>query len=539
MESKFKMPPIEEVEDKTPVNDLYNNQNSSLIWTQNNIGSNMVLNGFFEFKTGINKKTDTPFCHLTGTSKLNILKFISESGFRKRYLPKSNIYLMIKVVDFVMEIITPDIIRVETFREMIKWSEKGLNIKFMGEDFTFQSELLETIYLKNQDQIFNRNFLELMTPFNIEELKDNKQESYFLFLNNIIKVTANNIKSIPYQKLVDENKCVWKSHITQRDFNLNENFEAGEFAKFINNISRQNSKRITAVKSLIGYLLHRHNGSHMGQAGVLYDEKPTDVSNPQGGTGKGLFAQAIGNMREMASIDGKHLKDDDKFRFQSVEVTSQVVVIDDLNKDVPFEIFFSCLTDGFTIEKKNKDSIKISPEDSPKMLFTMNAIIAGNGSSHRRRMFVVEFSDHYSSKIKRGHESPIEDEHGILFDRLKWSSNHWDSFTAYMLNCVQLYLNKGLQPYELINVSKNLLIQSVGEDFEKWTISKDFQLNIYYKTKHLFEEFRNTFYGENSEYKQRTFTNFLKKLAESKGWKLNVMTDLITKQSEFLFNENE
>lgn len=508
---------------------------SNSIWEQKTIGAGIILYGVFEFKVK-KEKSGEMTCSLTGISKLNVLEFVRAAGYRKRYLKDSNTYLMVKVNDHIMDHATIDLIRVETYREMQTIDKITLEIN-QETTFTFEKELLHTIYLKNQDQIFNKNFLELMDEFTVPELRDSRETSYFLFSNCIVQVDSSTTETIPYKKLKGLNQCVWKSHIMNRNYNRIESTEMSEFEKFIINISNNQPDRINAFKSAIGYLLHHYNGSHMGQAVVCYDETPTDVKNPQGGTGKGLFAQAIANMREAAKIDGKHLKADDKFRFQTVKVTSQVVFIDDLSKDVPFEVFFSCLTDGWTIERKHMDTIKLTPEDSPKMLFSMNTIISGNGSSHKRRMFILEFSDHYSKQIFSGNEHPIEDEHGVLFDRIKWTAKDWNLFSAYMIECLTYYLQNDLQPYELINVGRNTLIQTTSEDFAEWTEEKDFQLDVYYRTKELFEEFRDRYYGVDGDYKQRTFTNNIGKYAGIKGWDFKVVTDAISKVSEFVFKE--
>jgi hypothetical protein len=506
------------------------------IWQQKSIGAGIILFGVFEFQTKKDKKDGTYSCSITGISKLNILDFVRGAGFRKRYLKDSNTYLMVRVSDHIIDQVTIDLIRVEAYREM-QSIDKIIIALDEETTFTFEKELLHTIYLKNQDQIFNKNFLELMDDFTVPELRDNRDTSFFLFSNCIVKVDKSSTESIPYNKLADLNQCVWKSHIMNRNYKPIQSDDKSEFEKFIDNISNSQTARKNAFKSAIGYLLQNYNGSHMGQAVVCYDETPTDVKNPQGGTGKGLFAQAVANMREVAKIDGKHLKADDKFRFQTVKVTSQVVFIDDLSKDVPFEVFFSCLTDGWTIERKHMDTIKLTPEDSPKMLFSMNTIISGNGSSHKRRMFILEFSDHYSKQILSGNEHPIEDEHGVLFDRISWSAKDWNLFSDFMINCVTYYLQNDLQPYELINVGRNTLIQTTSEDFSEWTEEKDFQPDTYYRTKELFEEYRDRYYGVDADYKQRTFTNNIGKYAAIKGWDFKVVTDAVSKTSEFLFKE--
>lgn len=510
------------------------NVNPNNIWKQQDIGCGMVLYGFYSFNVKLQK--DGSFTvTLKTASKSNIKDYINQSGFRKVYLKDSRSYLLVKVVDNVIQEVSADIIRVQCYNEAKKYGQIVINV---GEGvFVFEWKLLDTIYLQYQDQIFNRNFLELLEEFKVPQLKDTRTQSYFLFKNTIIKVEKSSIELLPYSSLAGMDRCVWKSHIINRNYNESDSYLQSEYEKFIINVSNNQENRISAFKSALGYLMHHYNGSHMGQAVVCYDEQPTDVKNPQGGTGKGLFAQGIANMREAAKLDGKHFKSDDRFRFQSVNITSQLVIIDDLNKEVSFDTFFSAVTDGFTIEKKNQDSIKLDPEDSPKMLFSMNSIIANTGTSYTRRLFVIEFSNFYSRHIINGSEKPIEDTHGVLFDRIEWKDEHWSSFTKYMIGCVQFYLMNGLQPYELINVGKNSLIQQTSEEFSIWCEEKQFQTNTSYRTKELYEEYKNCYFGENGDFAQRSFTNMMKKFASVKSWKMEIYQDSYTKTSDFMFKE--
>ena len=277
---------MSDAKDITPES-IYSGSN---LWYQQDIDNNLYLYGFFEFDVGVNKKTSIPYCKMKAVSRLNILEFIKGSGFRKRYLPDSNNYVLIQVIDNVMKPVTIDQIRVRTFEELE--AQTAITVYFKGKEWTFSIEMMLTTYLKNQDQIFNKNFLELMEEYTVSELRDSRTNSYFLFSNAIIEVNAKTAFPIQYTDLRHIDKCVWKSHIMKRDYNPNNASGESEFEKFINNVSNHNKARINAFKSAIGYLLHHYNGSHLGQAIICYDEKPTDVRNPQGGTGKGLFAQA-------------------------------------------------------------------------------------------------------------------------------------------------------------------------------------------------------------------------------------------------------
>lgn len=505
------------------------------IWKQEDIGGGITLFGFFQFELKVDKKGNWS-CQIKSVSKTNIKIFLEYNGYRKVYIPKTNMYVFTNVQDNVIKVVKIDIIRNFCYDELK--SKKGLILEAGTEhEFVFTEKLLDTIYLRYQDQIFNVNFLELLQEFKMPELRDSRFNSFFLFKNTIVEVNGDSYSLLPYRSLIEMGKCVWESHIMERDFKISDSLPSSEFERFIANVSDKRDDRINAARSAIGYLLHNYNGSHLGQAVVLYDEQPTDVKNPQGGTGKGLFSQAFLHMRETIKLDGKHYRGDDKFRFQPVNNTTQIVWVDDLSKDQDFDSFFSAITDGFTIEKKNKDLIQIEADKSPKMLFSMNTVIQGNGSSHLRRIFVLEFSNYYSRQLVTGSEKPIADEHGFFFDRYEWTNDNWNSFTKYMIECIQYFLKNGLQPYELINVGRNALIQQTNEDFSDWVVEQDFKVDIYYKTKLLFEQYKERYFGENADYKQMSFTNMLKKYASAKKWEFKMVQDSVSKTSEFVFKE--
>src|SRR5439155_25720777 len=121
--------------------------------------------------------------------------------------------------------------------------------------------------------------------------------------------------------------------------------------------------------------------------------------------------------------------------------STQVVWLDDARPELGFETFHSCLTDGWSIEKKFKDQFFIEPEDSPKLLITCNTILKGEGTTNKRRQFIIEFSNHYSRNIKQGNEEPIKTEHGCtFFAQDDWKPQEWNQFFFFMLDCTRQYL---------------------------------------------------------------------------------------------------
>jgi hypothetical protein len=65
----------------------------------------------------------------------------------------------------------------------------------------------------------------------------------------------------------------------------------------------------------------------------------------------------------------------------------------------------------------------------------------------------------------------------------------------------------------LKNVSNNLLQQKTSPDFVEWCEEQNFQVDIDFDTKILFEDYKSKYLGEDTNHKQRGFTNWLKLFA--------------------------
>jgi hypothetical protein len=171
-------------------------------------------------------------------------------------------------------------------------------------------------------------------------------------------------------------------------------------------------------------------------------------------------------MKKMVIIDGKGFSFQKSFPYQRVQVDTQVLVFDDVARHFDFERLFSVITEGITLEKKNKDEIKIEFEDSPKIVITTNYAIRGAGNSFERRKWDLEFKQHYS----KNYTPESEFGHMLFAD---WSDNEWIKFDNYMIYNLQLYLNKGLMQSEFKNLKTRKFIAETSADFWEWCTSKD------------------------------------------------------------------
>jgi hypothetical protein len=244
---------------------------------------------------------------------------------------------------------------------------------------------------------------------------------------------------------------------------------------------------------------------------LLYDERSTSKGTPEGRTGKGIFVNAIRELRSVTKIDGKRVKFDG-FSFGGIKLSTQVVWIDDVRVDFNIDNLNSSSTEGLSFDVKFEHEKEFSKETTPKIVIASNHILAIEGRTRRNRQHILEFSNYFSDKTVPG-SNPIRDEHGVFFSD-DWKDKDWNLFYSYMLKCVEHYLKVGLKDYPLINVYDNRLKQTTDEDLYSWLLEQSFEPEHQYSTKELFERY-STETGK-TPIGQRGFTNILKGFIETK-----------------------
>lgn len=304
-------------------------------------------------------------------------------------------------------------------------------------------------YCAKYQNLFSENFLLMLESIDLKMLNDTREKSFIAFNNGVLEVTKNEIKLIDY---IDIDFYIWQENIIEKDFTLTSDYE-NDYKKFIYNIS---SKEPLAIECAIGYLISTYKNRSNNKAVILNDEVISD--NPEGGTGKGVFVQGISQIRKASVIDGKMFDGKKSFAYQTVSLDTKILVFDDVVKNFNFEEKFSLVTEGLTLERKNKDAIKLNVHDSPKLIISTNYAIKGEGNSHDRRRFELEIAQHY------GKDLTPEDEFGRqLFD--DWNDEDFNKFYNYMIYCLQLFLKNGLIPQNAKNIKMRKFIAETAMEF--------------------------------------------------------------------------
>jgi hypothetical protein len=488
--------------------------------TENGAPVKLSQNQFYYKIWLFEKPAGSDFVKLSGIYRTGLLDQIDLLGFRKRYRPDSSFAYVLEYENIITAVEISQI-RDSLTQYIEQLSE--INIEHKGLTFTATVEKQQEIFYRNSHTLFNDAFLGHLKNHDKPILKDSKKEMFFSFSNCVVKVTKDKIETIPFGEL--ENVCIWKDHLIKRPFHYSQDYTEALFNRFLGNVSNfseETPQRYEAVFSATGYLLHNYSSPKDGRAVVAYDEELTGKNEPAGGTGKGLFEQGLKQMRNVAEIDGKKLKDDNQFSYQSVTERTQIIYFDDVRTDFDFLILNSNLTTGWQIEQKRKAPFRFHPSENPKTYITSNTILKAEGTTAQRRMFVLEFSPYYSKLIKQNLE-PIILEHGCtFFNDEDWNSDEWCRFYMLLVEAAKYYLQKGLRFYEHVSVSQNKLIQFTSEDFAEWFEQKQLQPGDEFLMKDLFLEFKATYYGEENDFSQRAFYSWMKKGAKIKNCKLEV-----------------
>ncbi len=366
-------------------------------------------------------------------------QFLEDSGFYK-YCPEGGKnYVFVKVTNNLIDHTSEKEIKDFVLNHLLELDDIGVYN-----------------YFADNTRFFKEEFLSMLSTIDIYFIEDTKDSAYLYYKNCAVHITKTEIKPIDY---LDLGGYVWKDHVIDRNFIMCSVTDRCSYRKFIRNICGDDDGRVESMESTIGFLLHGYKNLSFCPAVILNDEVISD--NPEGGTGKGLFMNALGKMKKVVTIDGKSFTFERSFAYQLVSADTQILVFDDVKKYFDFERLFSVVTEGLTLEKKNKDAIKIPFSKSPKIAITTNYAIKGSGNSFARRKWELELHQYYSKSF-----TPLDEFGKLMFG--DWNDDDWCEFDNYMITCLSNYLHTGLVRSKFVNLKIRQLSAETSHDFIEW-----------------------------------------------------------------------
>ena len=374
-------------------------------------------------------------------------------------------------------------------------------------------KILDSLHKKTA--LFNDKNLKLLPTLNLDFISDAPDCGYFFFQNCIVKVAADNVKILRYE---DFDQYVWEKSIIPIDFELIDlpSLEINsDFLKFLKDLTivddnESSVSRFRALSSAVGYLLHRYKDPTTTKAIILMDVFIDGM--PNGGSGKTLLVNSIGKIRNLSIVDGKKYDQKEWFGLSSVELDTEVLLFDDVERNFNFELIFPLMTTGMYIRRKYKNHTFVPFDKSPKVAITTNYAINGESSSFRRRKFEFEVSATYSADY-----TPRDKFGRNFFD--DWDQNDWILFYNTMFHFLQIFLKEGLIESEPINLQLTKLINRTSEEFVDWA-NCSIRLSIQYDKSLLFDMFVNDYPDYRNRLRQRDFTYWLRYWGKSKNLRI-------------------
>ncbi len=373
-------------------------------------------------------------------------KFLEDNGFYKFAPDGSKNHIFVKVTNNLID---------NTSEEEIK--------DFVLQYLAHQEDLTIYNHFADKTRYFKEDFLSMLSCVDVYFVEDTKETAYLYYKNCAVQVTKDTIKQIDY---IDLGGYCWVNQVIDREFSICPS-DACDYKKFITNISGEDPLRIKSVESTIGFLLHGYKSLGYCPAIIINDEVISQ-DTPEGGTGKGLFVNGISQLKKTVIIDGKSFFFEKSFPYQLVSADSQILTFDDVRKSFDFERLFSIVSEGITLEKKNKDAIKIPFRKSPKIVITTNYAIKGKGNSFERRKWELEFKQYYNKEF-----TPLMEFGRLLFS--EWDEDEWCSFDNYMVDNLKSYLNTGFIKSDFKNLKTRKFIAETDHSFWEW-VSEDNQI---------------------------------------------------------------
>lgn len=393
-------------------------------------------------------------------------------------------------------------------------------------------------FMRGSGTYLSPNKLQFLKTIELNLLRDTRDITYIPFMNKLIMISRNGYQIVRYKNI---NGSVLSDSRIKRKFEKPETSDGCNFKEFCKMITGNNEERFGSLKSILGYLLHTNKEAQENKIILLYDAETGTKTTANGGTGKTLLINgAIKQLRNVASIDGKRYnnKNDNKFLYQNLTASTNLVFFDDVKHNFDLEDIFSVSTGEIEVEKKGKQPFKLEYKYAPKFVVSSNRevkMIAGASSERRKIELVLDnvFSAAYTPK----------DHFNEIFFSDDWNDGAFNKFFLFMVECIVYYHQNGLKEYNDQDIQDSRLRGLIGDTMYDFIDLSIMCLNgEWIIKKGIVEEYNETLDFSISSH---SFTKGLKKYCFYKGYKYeeknsgSILKFKITDPERPIVEENE
>lgn len=233
----------------------------------------------------------------------------------------------------------------------------------------------------------------------------------------------------------------------------------------------------------IGYLMHSYKDLGRTWAVFAMDNRIGNGRDSNGRSGKSLVFKFLKQFVKWYSEEGRKSElTKEKHLFMGVNKYTDVVMVDDADRNLDFDYFFSKITGDMTVNPKGLPPYTIPFEESPKFVFTSNYTIKNEDPSTSARLLYTVFSDWYHGKVE---DDEYETEHKVMDDfggRTLFGDGYgaaeWNEDINFLAYCVRFYLSTVTQVDQepgrqkvnppMSNVKVRQILSRIDSNFMDW-----------------------------------------------------------------------
>lgn len=219
---------------------------------------------------------------------------------------------------------------------------------------------------------------------------------------------------------------------------------------------------------VIGYLFHRYKNPSNPWMPLALDNAVMGDKEAHGGSGKSIFFEMFKYFMNVKEIDGKMDFKNNRFWKEGITKHTDLIYIDDLNKGVEFNMFYTMTTGNITIDTKNSNLIDINKKESGKLAISYNYSLKDLQGSSTRRNLILAFSDYFHARSEERKERQPKDDFGLqLYD--DFDQKQWELTIRFVVECFQFYIkqNKKIEA-PINNIMRRSYLTLMGEHFQGW-----------------------------------------------------------------------
>jgi hypothetical protein len=466
----------------------------------------LMRNGFYRFKID-NEKEGYTYIHIQN-NQVKQVKAIDVKGHINEFLEERR----------------QDIELRNAFYKSTQLNETSLsNLKYIDIDFTDFDKDSQCMFFINKTWLITKTGITEYLPSEVSKyVWDTEVIAHRVkLLEKPFTITAttnaagdidydieiHNTDCLFFRYLINSSRVHWKKELeegwdpTQEE----ERLKYIEENKFNIAGSRLNAEEIREQKLhlinkiySLGYLLHRYKDPSRPWCVFAMDAKISDDGESHGGSGKSIAYNSLTYFMQTVRMDGKNPNlTKNPHVYEQVTKHTDYILIDDCDRYLNFQFFFSPLTGALTVNPKNNKQYTLPYEDVPKFAMTSNFTPNQTDPSTERRILYTVFSDYYHHNSKGEYKesrSPKDDFGKNLF--FDFTESEWNLFINTMANCCSWYLNFDKIDPPMNNVEKRNLQTEMGANFQGWAdvyfSFENNRLNTFVPKDEAFEDFKNS-----------------------------------------------